>query len=367
MRRATLIALVIALLTALWIGSGLIGLGKEEAQINDNAVAPDRVLQTVRVSDVAAQTMVQSITVNGRSQALRRVTVRVEVNAPVIATPVAEGDRVAAGDVLMRLAEEDRPAALAEARATLAQRELQFRAAQELAGKGFNSEVRLAEARAEMERARAAVVRAELAVENLAIEAPIDGVLAMRSVEVGDFVRTGDAVGEIVDLSAIEVVGFLSETRITHVSLGAPAEIRFLEGESHRGKITYIAPVADPQTRTFRIEVTVPNEEGRLVDGLTARMRIPLEEERAHKVPLSALTLDDAGNVGIKAVNAEDRVVFMPVQIINDTADGVRGGGGGEGRRVSIHAATAWTSTDPTAAPNSGLRQYTIRVYGRPT
>lgn len=324
MRRSVIIALVIAALTALWILSGVLGIGKPA---KDMAAGPDtateRVLTKVRVSDVEAEERIDSVSVNGRSEARRIVDLRAEIEAPVEETPVEEGSRVDKGDLIVRLAVQDRRSLLREARATLEQREIEFNAAKELAGKGFNSQIRLAQARSELERARAALDRAETDLTQTEIRAPIAGILDQRLVEIGNLVRPGDEVARLVDLSVIKVVGFVTERQVTHIAAGAEAEITFLEGPTRRGSVTFVAASADPQTRTFRVEATIPNPDGALIDGLTARMNIPLDAQRAHKVPLSALTLDDEGNVGVKAVDGNNRVTFLPVEILSDTPDGV--------------------------------------------
>jgi multidrug efflux system membrane fusion protein len=192
-----------------------------------------------------------------------------------------------------------------------------------LAGKGFNTQIRLAQARSALETARSALDRAETQLAQTEIRAPIAGILDRRPIETGNLVRPGDEVARLVDLTEIKVVGYVTERQVTHIDEGAEAEIAFLEGPTRRGSVTFVAASADPQTRTFRVEATVPNPQRSLIDGLTARMEIPLDAQRAHKVPLSALTLDDDGNIGIKAVGGDDRVVFMPVEILSDTQDGV--------------------------------------------
>jgi multidrug efflux system membrane fusion protein len=89
------------------------------------------------------------------------------------------------------------------------------------------------------------------------------------------------------------------------------------------GKLRFIATKADPLTRTFRVELRVPNTKRLLRDGLTAELCIAVETVSAHFVSPALLTLDDGGVIGLKTVNAEGVVEFHPVRIFSAGATGV--------------------------------------------
>ena len=90
-----------------------------------------------------------------------------------------------------------------------------------------------------------------------------------------------------------------------------------------RGKIRYVAPVADASTRTFAVELEVDNRDGALRAGGTAELMIPAEVVNAHRVSPSLLTLDDAGNVGLKIINDEGQVEFVVADIAMSSSNGV--------------------------------------------
>jgi multidrug efflux system membrane fusion protein len=94
-------------------------------------------------------------------------------------------------------------------------------------------------------------------------------------------------------------------------------------GAEFPGKIRYLAAEADATTRTFRIEVEIANPDAAIPDGVTAEIRLPLEQLAAHRVSPAILTLTDDGVVGVKALGPGNRVVFHPVRIIGDGPDGV--------------------------------------------
>ena len=89
------------------------------------------------------------------------------------------------------------------------------------------------------------------------------------------------------------------------------------------GTIRYVAPVADEATRTFQVELEIDNSDGSLRAGGTAELRIPAEQVLAHRISPSLLTLDDAGNVGIKIVNGGGEVEFVVADVALSTSDGI--------------------------------------------
>ena len=174
-----------------------------------------------------------------------------------------------------------------------------------------------------LETARTEVTRAELDLSYMAIRAPFAGALQARSVEVGDFVKRGDPIATYVDNRTIIVSANLSEFDARFVNVDDAAEARLATGETVRGRIRYVAPVADEATRTFGVELEVDNVDGQLRAGGTAELRIPAEAVLAHHVSPSLLTLDDAGNVGVKIINSLGEVEFVVADIALSSNQGV--------------------------------------------
>jgi multidrug efflux system membrane fusion protein len=225
--------------------------------------------------------------------------------------------------VLLRLAIEDRQAMLDEARAMLRQRQIEYDASKELQTKGFRSETSMAAAAAELDAAQAAVKQMEIDLERTTIVAPFEGVLGWERVELGDYVSAGDAVATVVDLDPLLVVGFASEREVAALQPGAPGSARLVDGSMVEGRLSFVAPQADAQTRTYRFELEVPNPDGRIRAGLSAEVAIPVEEMMAHVLSPAVLTLADNGTLGVKIVGADNRVAFVPVQIVGESEQGI--------------------------------------------
>ena len=126
----------------------------------------------------------------------------------------------------------------------------------------------------------------------------------------------------MVDPNPLKVSGFVPEFQIGKLRLGDPASASLITGESVRGTITYIAQTADTATRTFEIEIDVPNPDYRLRDAVTAQIEIPLDSRPAHRLPQSALTLNEAGDIGVM-ISVGGKAAFRAVEILRDDDNGV--------------------------------------------
>ena len=267
--------------------------------------------------------MTRIIKVNGSTAPARTVDINAETDGRVVVTGVDRGERVSKGGVIVQLDERDRQARLAEARATVKQRQVEYAARERLKSQSYVSEAQLQEAVALLESARAELRRAELDIDYTLIRAPFDGALQERQVEVGDFVKAGDPVATFVDDRAIIVTAAVSEFDAKQVHRGEEATAKLATGETVSGIIRYVAPVADSATRTFGVELEVDNEDGHLRAGVSAELMIPGERILAHRVSPSLLTLDDEGNVGIKILNEEGIVEFYAADIAISTSESV--------------------------------------------
>ena len=329
MPRSWIIAAVIAIAVTGWLLTGQIGgsSGSTVASALTQAPATEAPAVRVRSATIAADTITDTLIVQGRTVPERMVTLRAEVGGTVAAVLARHGDRLSTGDPIVRLDEDDRSAALASARALVAQRQIEFDAANRLNQRGHASDTEVAAARARLDSAIAERTLAEIAIGHLTIRAPFDGVLDERLVEIGDYVDIGDSVGRVLDLDPITVVGQISERHLGRIALGTVADVDFLGGAADAGEVVYIGRMADEATRTFPVEVDVGNPGYAVIAGLTAEITLPLGEVRAHRVSPAVLTLSDDGTLGVKGIDDRDRVTFHAVEILSSDADGVWLGG----------------------------------------
>jgi multidrug efflux system membrane fusion protein len=325
MKSSYFIAGGVAALAAAWILSGQVGDPERSAHANDAPVAdaPAEPLKRVRVKESISQPQYQEIVIRGRTQASRAVGLRAETAGRIARIMAEEGKRVDKGAPLARIDPAERIAALAEAEALLRQRQIEFNAAKALSEKGYRSDTKLAEAAAHLDAARARVSQMKTDIDRTTIRAPFDGILEKRLVELGDYVKIGDDIARVVDLDPVFVVGAVSEREVGALKVGAAAIASLVDGRRLSGILRFIGAVADAATRTFRVELEIPNPEGSIRDGITSQIHLKSAEVRAHFLSPALLTLDDAGRLGIKAVDQTDRVVFHPVRILSDKPGGI--------------------------------------------
>ena len=322
--RSWLISASLAVLVGLWLLSGQFEGETEVAEATEAPVITQTTSRnSVRVRTQSAEEVQRTIVVNGKTAPARIVNLAAETDGRIVSIGARRGTNVDRGGLIVRLDERDRRARLSHAEATVRQREVEFAAREKLKTSSYVSEAQLQEAVAALEAARTELTRAELDLTYMTIRAPFDGALQTRSVEEGDFVSRGDPVATFVDNRKIIVSANLSEFDAGYVNVGDEAEARLATGETVHGRIRYVAPVADEATRTFEVELEVGNEDGALRAGGTAELRIPAERVLAHRVSPSLLTLDDAGNVGIKIINDGGEVEFIVADIALSAADGV--------------------------------------------
>lgn len=313
----------------------------------------------------AAQTIDSAVILRGRTEAARQVSVAAETSGLVVSEPLRKGALVSEGDLLCRLDPGTREASLAEARARLAEAtgrvpeaqagvteaearvreaEINLNAARQLSEDGFASETRLVSAQAAMdaaiagrqransavasaeagiEAAEAAVASAEREIERLEITAPFSGLLETDTAELGTLMQPGALCATIIQLDEIKLVGFVPELDVDKITVGAIAGARLTGNQEVQGRVTFVSRSADELTRTFRVEVTIPNDDFAISDGQTAEIIVAAEGRTAHLIPQSALTLDDDGVLGVRTVAADNTALFMPVTLLRDTVEGV--------------------------------------------
>jgi len=322
-RKPWTIAVGLTALVVVWLASG--GIGRQEPATPPDPASPDPAVSeaAVQVRAQQAEPVQRTISIYGRTAPSRQVEIKAETSGRVTELGVARGQPAPAGALLMRLDLRDRQARLDQARAGVAEQEAAWKAQQELKPRGYVSDTELAQTRAKLEAARAELTRAELDLDYMNVRAPFRGTIQERTAEIGDYVRAGDPVATFVDNTRLIVTGSVAEQDAAFVRTGTPATAILVDGREVKGRVRFVAPVADESTRTFTVEVEIPNEDGQLPAGVTAEMRLPAGEVLAYRISPSLLTLDADGQLGVKTVDADSRVVFHRVVIARSEANGV--------------------------------------------
>ncbi|MES3007595.1 MAG: efflux RND transporter periplasmic adaptor subunit [Pseudomonadota bacterium] len=285
---------------------------------NDGTITNDNQSFTVRVARINAQDYQERVRVRGQTKAFRHVDVRAEVSGRVVATPVARGARVNAGDLLCEIAVDTRAADLQEARSRQEEAQLEYNGALDLQERGLQSRVSIAQMKAALDSSTAAVTRAELNLNRTRITAPFAGIMETRAVEVGNLMDMGGTCASLLDDSPMLLIGQVPETDVGKLTVGADVSATLLSGETVAGKLTYVSRAADTSARSYGIEVEIDSGYDAIRQGITAEIYIAGAQTRAHLIPPSALTLNDEGIMGVKTLDQNNVVQFSPVTVIGE-------------------------------------------------
>ncbi len=324
MNRSIITALVLALLVETWLLTLYVPGMDRATAAGDAANTPvEAGLVKVRVRHSVARPTVTELVLTGRTEPSRQATLSAETKGRVIAVEAVKGARVSEGDIIVRIEPGDREARLAEAQALLRQRQIEYEAAKKLSIKGYQSQTRLAQSLANLRAAAARMKQIETDIERTTIRAPFSGVLQDRIVEVGDYLGIGDPLAVIVDLQPVVAIAKATEREVAGVWVGQPGKVRLVSGDVVDGVVRYVSSVGEEGTRTFRIELEIANQGGRLAAGMTAELRLPLAEVRAHVVSPAVLSLTDEGAIGVKSVDDRGIVRFNPITIVAETPEGL--------------------------------------------
>jgi multidrug efflux system membrane fusion protein len=316
-----ILALIIFIGVLTWIASGFF---KSETiddslEINNTETIEEKI--AVRAKDIYGEDKTYFLTVRGRTEAEKRVLLRPKTSSTVIKT-INKGSFVKKGDIICSLDPENRSARLIEAEAGKNQAQLQYDAVKELFNEGYRSENALATAEAVLKGAIAREQIARNELSNIAINAPFDGFIEDVMVEIGDLMTPASSCAVILQLNPMIVTGEVTEKNVSQVTKGEKILINFLNGDEIDGTLSYVSKSSSSSTRTYKIEASFKNESASIREGLTANIKIPLRNLKAHLVPSYLLSLDDDGNLGLKIIN-NGTVKFVLIEIIEDTTEGL--------------------------------------------
>ncbi len=318
--RSGWIAVALVLLSVGWFASGMLSSGSDASPPPANREAAP--LQ-VAVMPSAAASVAEAVIVEGQAMPDRETSVLAEASGTIDEVPVEKGAELDAGDVIARLDATGPEADLRRAEAELERASREYNNAEALLDRGISTLDRLANTRAALAAAEAQFAEAEEALADTVIRAPFAGRLEELVVNDGEFVASGTPVARVVDNSPLTVRARVAQQSVARIRAGQPASVRFITGEERTGTVAFVGANADPETRTFLLEVELANEDNAIPSGVSAEVRIETGETTAHFVSPALLTLDERGALGLKTVDDDNRVHFTEVEVVKAETDGV--------------------------------------------
>jgi len=205
----------------------------------------------------------------------------------------------------------------------LASAQREFDNAETLLARGSATTDRVTQARTALAGARAQFSSAGEAMKAAELRAPFAGRLETLAIDPGEYVPGGMSVATVVDNSPLTVTIQVPQQSLMRVKAGQMAEIRFITGDVAPGEVTFVGTSAQADTRTFLAEIRVENADSAIPAGISAQVRIPTGEDKAHFLSPAILSLSTDGTLGVKTVDADNRVMFSPVSIVRAQTDGI--------------------------------------------
>ncbi|MCB1426061.1 MAG: efflux RND transporter periplasmic adaptor subunit [Brucellaceae bacterium] len=343
-------AFVVLAASAAWVVTGefsSVGSAANEtsappAQTQDTAPAPQqqeapaRELKTVAVIDPPFIAHNRAIRISGQTEADKKAQIATRAAGIIAELPVSQGDPVDEGDLILSLDNEGKAAAVDSARAVLAQREKEFEASERLARQGSLPKLQLETARSALATARSQLEQAEAELSRFELRAPFSGIVDKVQVELGSSVQQGAPVATLLSLDPVIAAGEVSERDLGFIETGDKAEVRLISGQTVEGAIRYVSRQASDATRTFPVEIAIPNPDRAIPAGMTAEITLRTDPVKAVKLPRSVVTLSETGDLGVRVARADGTAGFVPIDLIDDTPEGLVLAGIPEDARIIV-------------------------------
>jgi len=154
------------------------------------------------------------------------------------------------------------------------------------------------------------------------VKAPFRGYVE-KIIKPGNYINRGEICAVIIELDPVTFIAEVPEAEIKTIVKGQNVSMQLVTGEIINSRLSFVSKSATPSTRSFRVEAEVENPNGLIRDGITATMQINTNKILATKISPSIMLLSDAGSLGVRIVNDDAIVEFIPIKILEDTQDGI--------------------------------------------
>ncbi|MFD9900181.1 efflux RND transporter periplasmic adaptor subunit [Mesorhizobium sp. UC22_110] len=366
MRFHKVAAIVVLVGFAAWMGTGhFSSVGSAAAEQPKTAAKPEPAeqkasLRIVKVVTPPRSEHARAIRISGVTEADKRAVLATRVAGIISELPVKQGDHVKLGDTVLMLDAEEKISAVENARQLKGQRQAELDAAERLAKTGNLAKLQLDSARSALALATSQLSAAESELTRKEVKAPFDGVIDRVPVELGSAVPLGGEVATILSLDPVIARGEVSERDLGYLKIGDKANVRLVSGQVAEGTVRYISRDASAATRTFRVEIAIPNADGAIPAGMTAEITLSAKPTDAVMLPRSVVTLGKKGDLGIRAVDKENKVMFFPIDLVDDMPGGLVLGGIPTDARIIVAGQELVTEGDivqPVAADPQEIKK----------
>lgn len=304
-------------------------------------------LPAITTAAVAPASVGRAVAAVGAGRASKSVTLVAEATGLVEAVTASAGQQVKAGDVILKLDDAEQKIALARARAQYPIAKANAARYADLYKDDSASRLEADNAFNAFKTAEADLKNADYALRQRTIRAPFDGVVGLTGIEAGDYLRAGEIVTTIDDLSSLIIEFSIPQEAAAGVKVGQEVEavLAGVAGARIVGSISAIDSRVDPASRTLKIEAVFANADGNLLPGATYAVTTTNDGAPALSAPGLAVQWDRTGaymwklgpdgavnRVGVRVLQRRDEMAIIDGDIqagdlvIVEGADRVRPG-----------------------------------------
>lgn len=264
----------------------LAGCGEKQKVEAKKATLPVRVI----TGETSTRRIEYTLEQVGTLEAMQEVTVRTEIDGKIIELPSTEGKEVTKGTVLARIDATKIEVNIKSLEAQIEQLKVRLdnklrilERNQPLVKEGLippieydNLQAEIDEIKAQIVQAHANLTREKVRLDDTTLRAPFSGVVGVRNLSIGDYLKTGDPVVTLVDLDPVQISFQVPEKYKPKLSLGKQVKLTIAPYPDRLflGIITFSAPQVDVATRTFQVKARVDNGKKLLIPGMFARVEV---------------------------------------------------------------------------------------------
>lgn len=269
----------------------------------------EEAIESVKIGSTSLQNVPQETTYTATVQPDKRNNISSSMPNRIKKIYVEVGDHVKKGQVLVDLDASN----IIQQKVQLDNLELEYNRAKELVAVGGASQQQLDQITTQFEAAKTAY---DNLMENTKLLSPVNGVVTARNYDDGDMAQ--GPILTVMQINPVKIVINVSETEFTKVKLGMPIDITLdvFGDENFKGRVSLIYPTIDPMTRTFGVEVEIPNASNRVRPGMFARATIDFgARERVIVSDRAVIKRAGSGDRFVYVYNNDGTVTYTQVEL----------------------------------------------------
>ena len=311
------VVIIFCTLVVLWMLSGLISHNQNSYEIHkDNAALNYEIVNSKSVEKA------KIVNFTGIIESKNQIDLTNEVSGKVISILVNDGTKLDKDQPIIALEKKDYIDKLNSAQENLTSKKVLYESALKLSKRGLGSESNIAEAKSQLFQAQAQLKLATLDLDNTTIKAPYNGIIDQISVKEGSFLPAYSKVGEFISDKIIKIKFDVPYNQYNQVKNSIESFIILNGKKVEVPQITSLSEIADDNTKTYSAEIITKNIDNVFKSGQLIRVFINVGYFNAHKISQSTLSIDSDGITGVKVINNQNIVKFLPVEIIGEDSDG---------------------------------------------